>query len=647
MSGYSKEILSRVRDATDIVEVISESVLLKKVGANYKGLCPFHEEKTPSFHVHPGKQIFHCFGCGRGGDVFKFLTLRRNVTFPEAVQFLAGRAGISLPRLAPAPSQDDTAAQARKEVREINALAAAFYRDALASRAGAQARKYLADRGISAGSIEAFGLGFAPPGWRSLLEHLGSRGVPPQRAAAAGLARPKSAREGYYDVFRGRIVFPIFSSDGTVAGFGGRTFDGGEEGTKEGAIPKYLNSPDTALFKKTQILYGFPQAKEEIRRIRSALVVEGYFDVIALHQHGFANAVASMGTALAPEHVRLLRREGFCESLVLCFDPDAAGEGAARRGGTMLLDQYQQAAVPERWRGGQELTTLLGRGGDGSRMGLQVVALPAGEDADSFVRSRGAESFRGLLERAENLIDYLLNRFVAACPSDAPVQRRLETLREAVAVLSGQREAVRREYVRVLSQRLRIDEDLAERALRGGGRREPGVQATVEVRARTEKAPPAERALVQLLLKHPEIAGRLEIPLECFSDERLRRAAKAALEHAAAPRSGRSAEAELVQAVIGAVRDRDAEAWVTALSLEPGGLEDPERAALDCIARVREAEWMRRKAEWYPRLEEAKRRGDPEAVEALLVEGEALSKEKADLLRKGTRVEGFMETSAG
>lgn len=348
-----------------------------------------------------------------------------------------------------------------------------------------------------------------------------------------------------------------------------------------------------------------------------------------------------MGTALAPEHVRLLRREGFCESLVLCFDPDAAGEGAARRGGTMLLDQYQQAAVPERWRGGQELTTLLGRGGDGSRMGLQVVALPAGEDADSFVRSRGAESFRGLLERAENLIDYLLNRFVAACPSDAPVQRRLETLREAVAVLSGQGEAVRREYVRVLSQRLRIDEDLAERALRGGGRREPGVQATVEVRTRTEKAPPAERALVQLLLKHPEIAGRLEIPLDCFSDERLRRAAKAAFEHAAAP------EAEFVQAVIGAVREKDAEAWVTELSLEPGDLEAPERAALDCIARMREAELMRRKAEWQSRLEEAKRRGDPGAVEALLAEGEALRKEKVDLLRKGTRVEGFMEASAG
>ncbi|MFQ5692920.1 MAG: toprim domain-containing protein, partial [Nitrospinota bacterium] len=466
----------------------------------------------------------------------------------------------------------------------------------------------------------------------------------PQKAMAAGLVRPRSERGGHYDVFRERIVFPIRGRDGRVAGFGGRTFGGGTEDKGEDPAPKYLNSPDTSAFKKHQILYGFHEAKEEIRRGRTALLVEGYFDVIALHQHGIQNAVASLGTALSPEHVRLLRRDGFCETLVLCFDPDAAGEGAARRGGTMLLERYRQSAMPERWRGGQELTTLLGKGGgdggDWNRMAFQVVALPSGEDADSYVRSRGAESFRGLLEKAENLIDYLLNRVLAACPPDSPIERRMEALREMGEILSGQSEAVRREYVRVVGERLRIDEDLAQRALRTTRRRAEEVRATVDVRARTEKSPPAERVLVQLLLRHPELGGRLDLPLERFSDARMRRLAEAAVKHAAA------GEGEFVPAVIEAVGDPAAGDWVTELSMEPCEWEDPERAARDCVARILEAALRRRKESWQSRMDEAKRRGDPKEIQALLDEGEALRKEKVGLLQGLVRAEGFMEASS-
>lgn len=640
MAVYSDEILDRIRDALDIVEVVSEHVLLKKAGASHKGLCPFHEEKSPSFNVHPGKRIFHCFGCGRGGDVFKFLMIRQNISFPEAVRFLAERAGVSLPRASRQSPVDDAEKRARKEVREINALAAAFYREALASKAGAQARKYLAERGISRESIEAFGLGLAPPGWQNVLESLARRGVSAQKVVAAGLAKPRSGREGYYDVFRGRIIFPILAPGGSVTGFGGRTFDGGEDGENEEAAPKYLNSPDTSLFKKNQILYGFHQAKEEVRRSRTALLVEGYFDVIALHQHGIKNAVASMGTALTPDQVRLLRREGFCESLVLCFDPDAAGEDAARRGGAMLLEKYPQAALPEKWRGGKELTTLLGRGGDWTRMRLQAVVLPSGEDADSFVRTRGAESFRGFLEKAENLIDYLLNRVVSACPAESPIEKRMEALQEAASFLSGQREAVRRESVRFLSERLRVDEDLAERAVRTSGRRAEQVQATVETRARTEKSPPAERLLVQLLLGHPGLASRLDLPFESFFDSRLSRVAATAVEHAGTDEGG------FVQAVMAAVQDPEAETLVTELSLEQGEWEDPERAARDCIARILEAGLRRRKEDWKSRFDSAKRRGDEKELQVLLREAETLRKEKVSLPQGVMKEEGFQEASS-
>jgi DNA primase len=639
LAVYSDEILNRIKDAVDIVALVSEHVPLKKTGSTYKGLCPFHEEKTPSFNVHPGKGIFHCFGCGRGGDLFKFLMLHQNMPFPEAVRFLAGKAGVSLPEASPPSPADDAEARARKGIREINALAAVFYRDTLASKAGALARKYLEDRGISRESIEAFGLGLAPAGWRNTLEYLGRRGVSPQKAVAAGLAKPRSGREGHYDVFRGRIVFPIRTPDGAVVGFGGRTFEEAEEKQKDETAPKYLNSPDTVVFKKNQILYGFPESREEIRRGRAALLVEGYFDVIALHQHGFKNAVASMGTALTADHVKLLRKEGFCETLILCFDPDAAGEGAARRGGMMLLEQFQQAAIPERWRGGQELTTLL-KGSDWNRMTLQALILPPGDDADSFVRTRGAAPFRDLMGKAKNLIDYLLDRLVAASPPDGPIERRLEALQEAGAFLSGQKEAVRREYVRLLSERLRIDEDLAERTLRTEGRRVGQVQATVEVKTRTEKFPPAEKLLAQLLLRHPEIGSRMEIPLELFSDSRLGRIA------GAAARQSGSAEGEFIQAVIAAVPDLDVESMVTEFSMEPTEWEDPERAAQDCVTRILEAGLKRRKSQWQSRLDEARCRGDENEIQALLHEGEALRKEKVGLLQKTSRADRLMGASS-
>ncbi len=643
MARYSEEILGRIRDSVDIIDWISQSVPLKKAGANYKGLCPFHEEKIPSFNVHPGKRIFYCFGCSRGGDIFKFTMLHRNLTFPEAIRILADKAGVALPASAPDTPADDGEERMRRGIRKINETAARFYRDALSSKVGAGARKYLADRGISDASIETFGIGLAPAGWRNLLEYLGRNGFSSRQAVAAGLAKPRSGGaggDGAYDVFRGRIVFPIRTPGGGIAGFGGRIF-GGEEDEN---APKYLNSPDTPVFRKNRILYGLHESKETIRDERTALIVEGYFDVIALHQHGIKNAVASMGTALTSDHVGSLRREGFCETLVFCFDPDAAGEGAARRGGAMLLDTYQQTDLPEKWRGGKELTTLLKMGGPGggawNRMALRVVVLPSGEDADSYVRSRGAASFGVLLEKAENLIDYLLDRTVSAHPADSPIERRLEALQEAASLLSGQREAVRREYVRDLSERLRIDGDLAERALRSRGRRDEGVQATVEMKAKSERLPPAEKMLVQVLLSHPELAARLELPMELFSDPRLRRIGSAAVASAGAAKAGGLDEGEFVPAVLAAVGDPDVEKLAAALAMAPPAWADePERAAGECIARILGDGLKRRIEDWRSRMDDAKRRGDEDAVQSLTEEREAMRKEKLGPLQEVTQAE--------
>jgi DNA primase len=640
MARYSDEILGRIRDSVDIVEWVSQVVPLKKAGANYKGLCPFHEEKTPSFNVHPGKRIFYCFGCSRGGDIFKFTMLHRNLTFPEAIRILADKAGVSLPASAPETPPDEGEERMKRGIRKINETAARFYRDGLSSKAGAGARKYLAERGISDASIETFGIGLAPAGWQNLLEHLGRNGFSSRQAVAAGLAKPRSGGDGAYDVFRGRIVFPIRTPGGGIAGFGGRTF-GGEE---EDAAPKYLNSPDTPVFRKNRTLYGLHESKETIRGDRTALIVEGYFDVIALHQHGFKNVVASMGTALTSDHVGILRREGFCETLVFCFDPDAAGEGAARRGGAMLLEKYQQAGLPEKWRGGKELTTLLEMGGPGggawNRMALRVVVLPSGFDADSYVRSRGAESFGGLLEKAKNLIDYLLDRTVSAHPADSPIERRLEALQEAASLLSGQREAVRREYVRDLSERLRIDGDLAERVLRSRGRRDEGVQATVEVKAKSERLPPAEKMLVQVLLSHPELAVRLDLPMESFSDPRLRRIGSAAVASAGEAETGGLGEGEFVPAVLAAVGDPDVEKLAAALAMTPPvWADEPERAAGECIARILSDGLKRRKEDWRSRIDDAKRRGDEDAVQSLMEEREAMRREQVAPLQEVTQAE--------
>ena len=324
--------IDQVRSATEILDVVSQYVPLKPAGKNHKGLCPFHKEKTPSFNVSPERQIFHCFGCGEGGDVFKFLMLYDKMSFVEAVEHLANRAGITVPASKRSREERDDRSLFLKLHEESNR----FYRHQLLERqSGQRALEYLLKRGLSRKTIEEREFGFAPENWSSLLEHLTRKGHKPDEIARSGLAVPRRDGRGYYDRFRGRVMIPIRSESGKIVAFGARLLDKGE--------PKYLNSSESVIYRKSYTLFDFDRAKEVVRKEGFAILMEGYFDCIQAQQAGVGNAVACCGTSLTSGHARLLKR--YSDRVVVNFDPDAAGQNATRRSIDLLLEEGFQVSV--------------------------------------------------------------------------------------------------------------------------------------------------------------------------------------------------------------------------------------------------------------------------------------------------------------
>ena len=389
MAQYSQALLDDVRNAVDIVDLVGRFVNLRKAGVNWKGLCPFHSEKTPSFMVNPKKGIFHCFGCGVGGDAFGFLMRQDRVTFPEAVRSLAKTAGIALPE--EGTRGDDSG---REELVRIVDLAWRFYDDTLWKPAGERARAYLDQRGIDAGVAKGFGLGYAPEGWNALIGAMAKESVREDQLAEAGLALPRqTGGGGFYDRFRGRLLFPIRDVQGRVIAFGGRAMSGEE--------PKYLNSPETSLYTKGQTLYALDVARAAIRLKQRAIIVEGYLDCLMAHQHGFAETVAALGTAFTPSQHGLIRRHA--DEVIALFDADSAGQKASARLEEMLGDTM-------------DLTNLgwsVARTGDFERPGhfsIKVALLPQGHDPDSLLRAEGAVALATRLEAARPLLSFVLDR---------------------------------------------------------------------------------------------------------------------------------------------------------------------------------------------------------------------------------------------
>ncbi|MBD3305811.1 DNA primase, partial [candidate division KSB3 bacterium] len=367
-----EELIDEIRHHTDIVSVVSEYVALTKTGKNYKGLCPFHTEKTPSFVVNPAKQIFHCYGCGAGGNVFTFLMRHENYTFPEAVELLAKRSGIPLPSRQKTPQTP----QARRTqlLYQVHQEAAQYFVQQLSSAQGQQTREYLKNRGITDTIIQKFSLGYALPGWDDLLKTLRAK-YPVDLLLESGLIVKKQRGVGHYDRFRDRLIIPIHDARGRVVAFGGRIMGDGE--------PKYLNSPEHPVFRKGHLLYGLHQAKDAIRRAGSILIVEGYFDMIIPFSSGIEHIVATMGTALTEHHLRHIQR--YTKKVVLIFDADPAGINAVQR----TLDLF-------------------------FRFGFDVRAavLPEGDDPDSAVRKKGAEAFCTSIEQAPSLLDFIRERII-------------------------------------------------------------------------------------------------------------------------------------------------------------------------------------------------------------------------------------------
>lgn len=368
MNGYfPPELIDQIRDANDIVDLISEYVPLKKRGKNYVGLCPFHVEKDPSFNVIPTKQIFYCFGCQEGGNVIHFLMKHDKLGFVEAVKLLAKRAHIPLPR----KDVDKQKAETLDKLYYANQAANEYFlKNLFRETPGRVARQYLKKRGFDSETLKLFSLGFAPPDWEGLIRFAQAKGIEPKVLSQAGLAVAREEDAGYYDRFRNRITFPIFNLAEKIVGFGGRVLDDKDE-------PKYLNSPETPIYQKGKILYGLNFSKDEIRQKGSAILVEGYVDLITLYQAGIKNVVASSGTAFTPDQARLLSR--YAEKIFLFFDADTAGQSATFRSVDLLFSE-----------------------------GLEVfvISLEQGEDPDSFVRKFGKEAVGQKIQKASSFIDF-------------------------------------------------------------------------------------------------------------------------------------------------------------------------------------------------------------------------------------------------
>ncbi|MBA7692160.1 DNA primase [subsurface metagenome] len=459
MNGrISDALLDRIREANDIVSVIGDYVVLKKAGRNYRALCPFHTEKTPSFMISPEKQIFHCFGCSVGGNVFNFLMKYENISFPEAVKRLAKKAGIPLPK---ATRGEGILVQEKERLYKVNSIVASYFSNLLLNTSsGKGALEYLRGRGIKKETMERFKLGYAPSSWDKLLSQLKEKGFGKELLAKGGLLTSQGK-----PYFWNRIIFPILDTQDRVVGFGGRILGKGE--------PKYLNSPQTPIYDKSRILYGLNWAKGAIRSKGEAVVVEGYMDVILPHQEGFQNFIASMGTSLTNGQVYLLKR--FSTQATMLYDADAAGVQATLRGLDLFLEQGVK---------------------------VKVISLTKGYDPDTFLQNKGKEAFSNLLSRALPLIEWRFQ--LARSKFDIKkIEGKIAIAEDLLPTIAKEKNLIRqREEIKRLSQEISLEEEILWMELKKIRSGRPFSKEALKVSSRPSNLLlKAEAALVQLLLK--------------------------------------------------------------------------------------------------------------------------------------------------
>lgn len=594
----SQELIRQIKERTDITELVGNYVSLTRTGQNLKGLCPFHAEKTPSFTVSPSRQVFHCFGCGVGGDVFAFLMKRENFGFIESVRELARRAGIHIP-LSPgmANSQDDVN---RERIWKTNAAAAAWFRrNLLDPEAGKEGRDYLESRGIRPETAEAFGLGLARSSWDGLIASLRKEAFTVSDLAAAGLVvakdhehRQRRHDTDYYDRFRGRLMFPIHDLHHRVMAFGGRVLGEG--------LPKYLNSPDLPIFKKGSALYGLDRAREAAWRTGSLVIVEGYFDAVALHQAGITNVVATLGTALTPDHVRALRR--FASKVSLIFDPDPAGVRAAVR----TLDLFRDSGI-----------------------GVRVVCLPEGDDPDTFLRRAGAEAFSELEARAPSLVEFSVEQSVRRAAS-GNLEDRIHSVDEVLRVLQKTDNRIEKEEcLRVVAEQLGISQQgligrYPELLRKDRSARDRKAGRTTEA-GRPPQGGRGERELVGFLLRGQLNANQIQsLDPEAFTVPALRKIVELSAQYRDA--EGLMRTQDLLQEVL---NDQECGPVATELSLSEEHYEDFPAYIQGCLETLERKRREQCLSELIGKLRAAEKEGRIEEAHRLNAEVNELRIKKA------------------
>ena len=574
-----EQMIDEVQGRADIVELIGRYVPLKRAGRHFKACCPFHQEKTPSFMVNPDKQVFHCFGCGVGGNIFSFLMQHDRLAFPDAVRQLADHVGVRIPER----EADDARSRDAEALRALTEKACLFFeRRLLDPKAGRAGRAYLERRGVSEATRAAFRLGLAPEGWRQLLTSAATSGVSERQLELAGLAVPGA--RGAYDRFRNRLMFPITDVRGRVVGFGGRALDDQQ--------PKYLNSPETPLYTKGRHLYGLAQARDAIIQMKTAIVVEGYFDCLVLAGGGIAPVVSPLGTALTEDQARLLKRHA--DRVILAFDADAAGDQATLRGIDLLVE---------------------------AGLDVRVARLPRGVDPDEHLRAVGRDRFQALLDASHGLFDALVEHALARHPlTDA--ESKVRAAQIVLPTIAKVPDAMlRSEYVRLLAQRLRLDETAVTQELAKARPRDAAPTAARALRA--DAARPAtptpqgpERLLAALLLDDPrrwrQVEGR--IALDDVTDPTVREILTIvrALEASQPPPTPAQ--------VVSRLPDPAQAGLVTALVELAQSLASKEVALEDCVRRLLDQRERRTLAALRERIEAAQHAGQTDDVQRLLTD---------------------------
>lgn len=592
----SEEKVSEIRDRSSIQEVVSDYVTLKKTGKNYKGLCPFHSEKTPSFMVNEEKQIFHCFGCGEGGDVFTFLMKAGQFSFPQAVEELAKRYGVQLPSRELSATQNKEMAK-REALFHINQIASEYFHDLLTKRReGEEGRKYLSQRGISQEVIVEHRLGTSTDRWDGLVQYLQEKKVSLELAWELGLIFPKK-REGWYDAFRGRILFPIFDLHQRIVGFGGRVIREGQ--------PKYLNSPESSIYHKGEVLYGLQVAKRYATEKDCVIIVEGYFDLLTLHQYGLNHSVATLGTALTTQHIRTLKR--YTKNLITLFDADQAGVQATLRSLPLFLEE---------------------------EVAGKTIVLPKGEDPDGFLRKGNLEDFGKRAERAVPLIDFFFERLMKTTDVKS-IDGKVSVAKEGVALLGKIPDKIRRDfYTKALAERLDVKESFLYEMLRFSPKEPSKVGEDFRKSSMERSFPKSEEIVVRLMVHHPEVIPTIskEGVVKEFESPILQKIAEA-LEDLY-QRKGRL---DLPEAL--ANFEEDLKGRLCEFAFQESGLEGGDQGKIlqDCIQKIREKRLKKEKGELLKRIKEAEKQQEEKRLVPLLKERQELAKRERGLQKDSFR----------